>query len=226
MLRNHLPVAAIALLALPSIASAIGIGVIGGDPPGPLLVTTQLGEVQPTSGNCDANGDCTFIFNNNTGGIITSLSFSMDINPALTQQQISSLFSCTQGVSGYFLNCGETEAAGQGGTEVLTYLFSGVLPPEAAESCPTGNCAPAQRGIPPDTVPTDPEFSIQLTGWLANAMVGDTPAFTNGVLPTFTNTFTATPEPSTLAFLGIVFLLTVGTAQFRRSRLAASRRSA
>ena len=137
--------------------------------------------------------------------------------------EVNSIFSCTQGVTGYFLNCGDTYNSVSG---MLTYTFSGVLPPQGAEVCPLGNCAPDQRGIPPDTVPTDPEFSIQLTGWLAGATVDDMNVFANGMLPVFTNTFTATPEPSTLAFLGFAFLLTVGAAQLRRRKLAASRRSA
>jgi len=215
--------AAASLLALPGIASAIGIGVIGGDPPG--LVTTDLGDVQATSSSCDSSGDCTFVFNNNTGGIITSLTFSADIATGLTMTQVDSTFSCTQDVVGYFLGC---NVGYDSTTGLLTYNFAGVLPPQAAETCPTGNCAPDQRGIPPDTVITDPEFHIDLTGWVATATVPDSNmmVFPGGKLPIFTDSFTATPEPSALAFLGIAFLLIVGGAQLRRRKLTASRRSA
>src|SRR5277367_4372195 len=189
MVRKHLLIAAASLFALPGIASAIGIGVIGGDPPG--LVTTDLGDVQATSSSCDSNGDCTFVFNNNTGGIITSLTFSADIATGLTMTQVDDTFSCTQDVVGYFLGChvGYDPTSG-----LLTYNFSGVLPPGLAETCPTGNCAPDQRGIPPDTVITDPEFHIDLSGWVATATVPDSDmmVFQGGMLPDISSSYTST----------------------------------
>jgi len=233
MVPKQLLIAAVGLFALPCIAPAIGIGVIGGDPPDPLSVLTELNEVQATSGVCDENGDCTFVFNNDTGNIITSLSFSMTIATGLTQAEIASAFSCSQGEGGvvgplgYFLTCGESYNPLSG---LLTYSFSGVNPPILGESCPSGNCTPSETGgptgIPPDTVPTDPEFSIVLTGWVSTATVSDPISlFPNG-LPTFADTFTDAPEPSTFVFVAIAFLITAGAVQFRRRRLAASRRSA
>jgi hypothetical protein len=232
MVRSHLLVAAVGLLALPSVAPAIGIGVIGGDPPG--LITTDLGNVQATGVEpCppgiapDNSSDFCYVFNNNTGGIITSLTFSTDIVAGLTQAEVTSAFSCAQTTGtelvGYFLSCGETYVSASG---LLTYTFSGVLPPQGAEVCPLGNCAPDERGIPPDTVPTDPEFTIALIGWAPGATSGDGTQVLPNVLQPFTNSFTATPEPSTLGFLGFAFLLTVGAAQLRRRKLAVSRRSA
>jgi hypothetical protein len=242
IVRKHLLIAAASLLALPGIASAIGVGVIGGDPPG--LVTTDLGEVQATgvepcpSPNTDPSDFC-YVFNNNTGGIITSLSFSADIamnlptgSDGLPTNNGVDVFACTQVgqfVEGYFLGCNITYDSTTG---ALTFLFSGVNPPQGAEVCPSGNCAPSQRGIPPDTIPTDPEFTIELLAWTGDAtaqMGPDSPpvdVFIGGVVPVLTNTFTATPEPSTLAFLAIAFLLTAGAAQLRRRKLMALRRSA
>jgi hypothetical protein len=232
MVRKHLLIAAASLLALPGVVSAIGIGVIGGDPPG--LVSTDLGEVQATGSFCDGDGNCTYVFNNDTGGIITSLSFSTVIATGLTQTEIDNAFTCTQVGQfpvGYFLTCNPSDY--NPSTGELTYEFEGVLPPGAGETCPDGNCDPDQRGIPPDTDPMDKEFQITLSGWVSTATVDDsmgspTPLFGPNGVQSFTNDFTstATPEPSTLAFLAIALLLSVGVAQLRRRKLTASRRSA
>jgi len=215
MIRNYILVAAGCLL-LPSIAPAIGIGVIGGDPVAPLLdITGDLVDVQPTAANCiSLTGDCTFVFNNDTGAIITSLDFNMDIATGLTKADIAESFSCSQGGLGYFKNCAVTYNAITGD---LDYLFSGVNQPEGDEQCPQKDCEVNEReGIPP-AAPGYRQFSITLTGWVADATVGDPmPLFPNG-LPTFTNSFT-TPEPSSLIALGIGSLLLVGVVQFRRRK--------
>jgi hypothetical protein len=221
MIRNYVLAAVSCLLALPALAPAIGIEAIGGDPPLPLLITTQFGQVQATSETfCGAvaglpEGDCTFVFDNNTGAIVTGLDFNMDIVTGLTKAEIADTFTCNQGGRGYFLNCAVTYNSTTGD---LDYLFSGVKPPDGDETCglprsPRDCEINEQEGIPLDGI-----FRIELTGWVADATVGDpTMVFPNGQLPVFTDTFT-TPEPSSFFSVGIGLLLLAGVFQFRRRK--------
>ncbi len=222
MIRNYVLAAVSCLLALPALAPAIGIEAIGGDPPNPLLISTQFGQVQATSETfCGSaatpplpEGDCTFVFENNTGAIVNSLEFNMDIATGLTKADIASTFTCSQGGLGYFLHCA---IAYNSTTGDLDYLLSGVKPPDGDEKCP-GDCEiNEQEGIPLDGI-----FRIELTGWVATATVGDPMmVFPNG-LPSFTDSFT-TPEPSSLFTLGIGCLLLAGVVEVRRRRKALSR---
>jgi PEP-CTERM motif-containing protein len=223
MVRNYVLAAVSCLLVLPGIASAIGIEAIGGDPPDPLSLTTSIGTVQATPSEfCGAAatpalpaGDCTFIFENNTGLIVTGLDFNFDIATGLTQAEINDTFTCSQGGAGYFLNCAITYTASTGD---LNYQFSGVKPPDGDETCglpgsPSDCEINEQEGIPLDGI-----FRIELTGFLADATVGDPiSVFPNG-LPEISSDFTTTPEPSTLFPLGIGLLLLAGAFQFRRRK--------
>jgi hypothetical protein len=228
VVRNNVARAAFGLLFVPGIATAIGIGVIGGDPTATAFdVSTQLGVVQPTSSNCDpTTGDCTFVFNNDTGAIINSLMFSVTIAPNLTDPPasdndlVADNFTCSQNTvtSGYFETCNVTYDASTG---LLTYSFSGVTTADNDETCPDKDCELGEKeGIPP-AAPGYPQFRIELTGWLADATVNDPmPIFPNG-LPTITGTFTTVPEPSTLFVLVVGMVLLLGAVELRRRRVAA-----
>jgi len=229
MLRNYTLIAALVLL--PGSVMALGIAVDGGDPPAsPFVISTQLGDVQPTGSNCDAlTGDCTYVFNNDTGAIITSLSFSMDINPGLGGSTQTSLrkfirdnFQCTQdSFGGYFLHCNVTYDQPTG---LLTYSLYGVRRPEGDELCPTKDCELGEHeGIPP-AVPGYDQFRIVLTGWVEDAPITTDGNLYDGTPPTFTNSFTATPEPSTVLFSGIGLVLLAGFGELRRRKTAALKR--
>ena len=229
MLRRYLLIAVGCVVAVPNIAMAVGIGVKGGDPIGTTFdVSTQLGVVQPTSSSCDATtGDCTFIFNNDTGAIISSLMFSVTIAPNLTDpgpndnDLVADNFQCSQdsATTGYFKTCNVAYDPTSG---LLTYSFSGVNSSDRDESCPAKDCELGEKeGIPPAALGY-PQFRIVLTGWLANATVNDPqPIFPNG-LPTVTSDFTTIPEPSTLFALVVGMVLLLGAVELRRRRAPAA----
>jgi hypothetical protein len=191
-----------------------GIIVDSNDPP-----ATDLGGITNGLNGVQVTGDANVIYKleDNTG-IITSLTFTTLINPNLSQATISADFTCgqdslNQGGLGYFLHCsvGYTPTNGLDLTHgVLTYSFFGVNPPEGApdELCPAQDCEINEQ----EGIPTGGSFFIHLLGWIPDAP-GSGPLY-NG-LPTFTNTFTATPEPSALPFLAGGLLLVAGIAKLR-----------
>src|SRR5271169_1739250 len=228
MIRNYfcLLIAGACLLALPSTTKAIGIAVDGGDPC--QFIAANITDVQPTLTATNPGNFC-YDLTNTAGGIVTSITFQIQIDAGLQDPDyltdpedhgvddfVADNFTCDQGGAGYFKDCNITYDKGTG---VLTYLFSGVNKPDGDESCTsTDHEINEQEGIPPCGM-----FHVTLTGWVANATVGD-PIQIYMNLPTFDNSETVTPEPSTLFSLGSGLLLLVGVVQFRRRR-SASRQS-
>jgi hypothetical protein len=191
-----------------------GIIVDSNDPP-----ATDLGGITNGLNGVQVTGDANVIYKleDNTG-IITSLTFTTLINPNLSQATINADFTCgqdslNQGGLGYFLHCsvGYTPTNGLDLTHgVLTYSFFGVNPPEGSpdELCPAQDCEINEQ----EGIPTGGSFFIHLLGWIPDAP-GSGPLY-NG-LPTFSSTFTATPEPSALPFLAGGLLLVAGIAKLR-----------
>jgi hypothetical protein len=168
-------------------------------------LSTQFNNIQP-------NGNFTTVFDNfknDTGGIVTSLTFTMTIAKGLTSDQISSGFSCPSPMVKYFLSCATPYDAGSG---LLQYEFFGVNPADGDDNA--SDPPTEQEGIP-----VGGDFKITLVGWTAGATVGDnnTPLFDQSSFH-FNNTFTATPEPSQIVLLVVASLLLVSIAGIIRRR--------
>lgn len=168
-------------------------------------LSTQFNNIQP-------NGSATTVFDdfkNDTGGIVTSLTFSMTIAKGLNSDQISSGFSCPSPMLKYFLSCATPYDPISG---LLQYQFFGVNPADGDDDAT--DPASEQEGIP-----IGGDFKITLQGWTVDATVGDenTPLFDQATFQ-FDNTFTATPEPSQLVLLAVASLLLVSIAGIIRRR--------
>jgi len=150
----------------------------GGDPD---KISGGINQVQPCG-----SPSCVFAFINDTAGIVNSFTFQATINTGLSAQTIKDGFTCE---SGYFLSCVTTYSSVSGN---LTYLFSGVNPPDGEEFLPETN---EQEGIPPGGT-----FTITLQGWVANATTDGQVLY--AAPPKLTNDFTLAPEPSALLTLG------------------------
>jgi len=214
MFRNYLLIAACGLFALAGVAMADtqdpGIAVIDGDPPPPMDITTNLGNIQP-----NGNGSVTFDFINNSGGIVDQLEFTVTIAKGLSQSLINSAFSISQGGAGYFLH---DTISYNSSTGVLSYDFYGIKPSDGDEGCHQDPEINEQEGIPLCGV-----FHVTLTGWVNNANFGGTPLYTG--LPTFTNSFMDAPEPSTIAFSGLGLLMLAAVVERRRRKAVALSKS-
>jgi hypothetical protein len=196
-----------ALFALSGVAMANmdpSIGVVGGDPPScnTILVTDINAQVQPTLGSC-------FIVTNNAGAIIDSLEFDMTIETGLNPATVQSQFTINQGSGvGYFLNETVSYTPANG---ALGFDFFGVKKSDKDEACPGGDAdINEQEGIPAGCV-----FTINLNGWTSSD-----PGFYDS-RPTFTNSFTTVPEPSTPLTLMIALLGVAGVFEYRRRRTSA-----
>ena len=197
-------------IALPGVALAAGdptILIDAGDPD-PLLLSQDLNQVQP-----NGTDPLTFDFLNDTGGIVTSFTFTTHINPGLNTVPTSFQFT----PSGYFLT-GAVEYNPIDPNGTLTFKFFGVNPPDNDEFTPGDDEANEKEGIP-----LNGTFHITLQGWVSGACSGgNDPCFGEQLysgLPTFQNSFTATPEPSAWMLLGTA-ILGAGLAFRRRNRAA------
>jgi hypothetical protein len=105
---------------------------------------TALGSFSPAGiGNTGI-----FSLFNNTGELITSMTLSTQIDPAVSTAAINSDFTCNNAASGnpFFLNCSVTYSFVPGKTfGALTITFFGVNPYVST----TGNFVGAHEGIPP-----------------------------------------------------------------------------
>jgi len=211
--RNCLMIAACGFFAAVGIALADtvdpgdpGIAVIGGDPPPPMDITTDLGNIQP-----NGNGNVSFDFVNNSGGIVDELKFTVTIDKGLSTSLVDRAFSISQGGAGYFLHDTVSYSSTTG---VLTYDFFGVNPPDGDEGCHQDNEFNEQEGIPLCGV-----FHVTLTGWVNNASFDRTQLYSG--LPTFTDSFAdVAPEPSTVAFSGLGLLMLAVVVELRRRKAA------
>jgi len=190
-----------------------GILVEDGDPT-PMSITTDLGLVQP-----NGQGMVTFDFINDSNAIVDQLEFMVDIEGGLSQSVINSAFSISQGVgNGYFLHDTisyipvDPVHPTQG---LLTYDFFGVNPSDGDESCPS----PDQEVNEQEGIPACGVFHITLTGWVDNANFMGTQLYSGR--PTFTNSFTNSPEPSTIASSGLGLLILAAVVERRRRKAAA-----
>jgi hypothetical protein len=160
-----------------------------GDPL-PLLLSTDLGQVQP-----NGTDPLTFDFLNDTGAVVTSLLFQTTINAGLSTGASGSFTPCQ---SGLFANCTVFYNPSNG---ALSYDAFG-LNPLAGENGIAVNSA----------------FHITLVGWTSNASANGEQLYSG--LPTFNNSFTAAPEPSSFLLFGSVLLI---AGLIRRSRRSAPR---
>jgi hypothetical protein len=175
------------LLVLPIVGFAQGndphIGVTE-DGLGPLPVSQDLNLVQPDSTPCiNGDGDCSFIFRNDTDSIIDG--FTFDTSFSFTPPE-GTTYTCS---SGYFLHC-SADLTSNNGVYDLDYSFYGVDPYDG-NGYANGNPNGPPEGIAPGDV-----FYISLDGWNGN--------FQNVML---TNTFSVPEASSVLIFLTELLLL-------------------
>jgi hypothetical protein len=162
----------------------------------------QFNEVQPDG----TSTSLVFDFKNDTGGIVTSLTFDTTINKSLSQDQINSGFGCPED-SHYFLSC---DTPYDPTTGALQYRFFGVNPADGDEM--SGDTEFGEY----EGIPLGGDFKVTLQGWTTGATAGDGTALFNGV-PKLSNGFTA-PEPSQLLLLAVECLLLVSIAGIIRRR--------
>ena len=166
----------------------------------PFNLSTDFNAIQPDG----TTQSLAFDFHNDTGGIVTSLTFNTTINKNLSD---TSAFNCPAD-PGYFFFC---KVNYDGPSGALQYQFFGVDPPEGDENFALSgdNEFGEHEGIP-----IGGDFKITLEGWT----VGPDTASLYATLPQFDNTFTATPEPSQLVLLAVASLLLVSIAGIIRRR--------
>jgi hypothetical protein len=147
-----------------------------------------------------------FDFKNDTGLIVTSLTFNTKINAGLSDAEVHSGFGCP--AQGYFLSCVIFYDMGNG---ALQYNFSGVNAADGDENYPIDHDTEngQQEGIP-----IGGDFKVTLQGWTVDANTAPLYA----TLPTFDNGFTVTPEPSQLLLLAVECLVLVSIAGIIRRR--------
>lgn len=169
----------------------------GLDPPGLFLLSSQLNVVQP-----DGTTPETFEFLNDTGSLVTRMSFETLINPGLNIFDSGS-FSCNPNTQFFACNVTYNQSTGD-----LLYSFFATQPADGDETIDP-NEPNEQEGLPPGA-----DFFITLDGWTSSPVGPGGETLYNG-LPTFTNSF-STPEPSSVIFLGTALLL-VGVLVRRRN---------
>jgi hypothetical protein len=165
----------------------------GGDP---LNVTTGLNQVQS-----DGSAFVSYDFVNDTA-LLTSFLFETMVNKNLDPWLATHVFFGCDEPSGYFLDCSVNYDPSTGH---LAILFSGTLPPDGDEGPGQDSEIGEHEGIP-----TGGTFHISLLGWIDGGYGG----LLYQERPTFTNSFTTVPEPSSVLSLlseltllaGIVFL--------------------
>lgn len=180
---------------------------------GPLPVSEDLGVVQPDSTACiDNGGDCSFIFYNNTPGIIDAFTFDTSFTPTAnfsppTSAEAPLDYTCVNPNGyGYFLSCSATLTE-VNGVDYLDYSFYGVDPTSLGNPYANGNPTGNPEGIAPGDV-----FYVTLDGW------------TNGFQNlTLTNTFSV-PEASSVLILLTELLLFAGVVALFGRRLRWTRR--
>jgi hypothetical protein len=160
------------------------------------------------------NPSISLVFKNDTGGIVTSLTFDAFIQAHLTDTQVHSGFSCQPDAGNHFalfLSCGVDYTASTG---ELKYQFFGVNPADGDENFPVDHDNEIGQW---EGVPIGGDFTLTLMNWTTSAAAGDgTPLFDGA--PQLNNTFTATPEPSQLLLLAVASLLLVSIAAITRRR--------
>lgn len=186
------------LAMLPVIAFAQGndphVGVQQ-DGAGPLPVSQDLNDVQPDSRACTlGDGTCSFIFYNDTPGIIDAFTFDTSFSAASFTPPADETYTCDGLEYGYFESCTASLTLNDG-VYNLDYSFFGVEPSNGdgySDQNPTG----APEGIAPGDV-----FFIQLDGWSGG--------FQDLAL---TNTLSV-PEASSVLILLTELLLLAGLAK-------------
>jgi len=170
----------------------------------PLSLATQLDAVQPTSAACvDNDGNCSFVFLNDTGDLITDFEFdtspfSFD-NPNVPNDGPGDYsYTCS---SGYFLDCTATLNSLGDGMYDLDFSFYGVDPYDG-----NGYSSENPSGLPEGISPGD-TFYISLDGWNGDFQ---------GV--TLTNSYSV-PEPSVALIFLTELLLVAGVLALCRRKL-------
>jgi hypothetical protein len=169
-------------------------------------LSTKFGEVQPSS----TNSSPFFDFINDTGRVVTSLTFNMTVNAGLTDAEVHSGFSCP--AQGYFLSCVLFYNMENG---ALQYNFSGVNPADGDENYPVDHDTENGQN---EGIPIGGDFKVTLQGWSLGATAGDNAPLFGATLPSFENGFTVTPEPSQLVLLAVECLLLISIAGIIRRR--------
>jgi len=206
-LRTLLVIAVLA--AFPSLGFATRIIIGGNDPIPTTPVSTTLNEVQVNTSPFCENGtllnegaDCEYGFTNDTGAIIDSFTFKINGIDQADANQILDNDPCDVTLNGYFLNC---SALYNSVTDVFTYSFSGVYPPDGDESGPSFDQEIGeQEGVPPTG-----SFLIDLQDWNTGTLGSDLSSIS------LANSFTTVPEASSpvmlltdvLLFAGVLALL-------------------
>jgi hypothetical protein len=179
----------------------------------PLPVSQDLGDVQPDTRACTlGGGDCSFIFYNDTSGIIDAFTFDTSFVPTgsfspPTSAEDPTEYTCSNPNGyGYFLSCSATLTE-VNGVDYLDYSFYGVDPTSLGNPYANGNPTGNPEGIAPGDV-----FYVTLDGW------------TNGFQNlTLTNTFSV-PEASSVLILLTELLLLAGVVALFGRRLRWTRR--
>jgi hypothetical protein len=169
-------------------------------------LSTQFNNIQPNGSESTVFDD----FKNDTGRIVTSLTFNTTINSGLTDAEVHSGFSCP--AQGYFLSCVIFYNSDSG---ALQYNFSGVNPADGDDNVALfhDNENGEHEGIP-----IEGDFKVTLMGWTLDAAASDNAPLFGSTLPTFSNGFTVTPEPSQLLLLALECLLLFSVAAIIRRR--------
>jgi hypothetical protein len=163
----------------------------GGDP---MNITTGISQVQ-------ANGSplVSYDFVNDTS-LLTSFMFETMVNKGLDPWLATHVFFGCLNPGGYFLNCSVNYNPTTGD---LKYLFSGVLPPDGDET-PGPGFDPTGEVGEHEGIPTGGVFHITMVGWIDGGYGGL--LYQNR--PTFSNSFTTVPEPTSfLSFLAELLLM-------------------
>lgn len=191
----------LAAFVVPALADVVdptdpNIFIDSGDP-APIPITVGINEITPNNTFTDR-----IDFINDTNAIVAGFLFETTVSKNFTGP-----LTCG---SGYFLHCKVTYTASTGD---LIYDFFGVNPPDHDEIASIDSERGEHEGIPLDGL-----FHITLTGFDTGTGLYNSP----GDIKTFNASYTLTPEPSTIGFLG-AGLLALGIAvRYRRRKSAAA----